>query len=487
MENNSCHVAGFIIEYVVRDDMVLKEVGRSRTPFLFGKYQLCRVIGKGESGTVFLAVHRELEEYRAIKRVPKTAVEHERFRREALILKDLRHPGIPIVYDLEEDEQFSYLIEEFLEGVTLSALIQQQGPLSTAMTIRYGIQICHLVYCLHSAKPSPILYLDLQPKNLLLCQDTIKLVDFNHAATITEANLSRKRYGTVGCAAPEQYTGEALDERTDLYAIGAILYFLLTGTYPEKQPAFCEKDWGEGLTEIIRTCLHPDKEKRFESVSALCKELEQLNSSGKGVFTERPSSSLTIALVGSRAGIGTTHLAIGLSVYLTRQGYSTIYEEKNHTRAVQTMAGYFHKKPDFHGVFLIRGLPMKPDYGKNVRLEEPDCQIKVADFGTDLEAALAVRPEAVLFVCGGKWWNQEEPFAFSEKAGRCGIQICNQCVDPDVRKESSGLACPVFEDPFIQDPKAFRFYEMVCQKIRIKTGQEKGGLRRKLRGVLSKF
>lgn len=67
---------------------------------LFGKYQLYGILGTGRAGTVFLAVHLGLEEYRAIKRVPKSFLNYDRFRREALVLKELRHPGIPIVYDL---------------------------------------------------------------------------------------------------------------------------------------------------------------------------------------------------------------------------------------------------------------------------------------------------------------------------------------------------------------------------------------------------
>ena len=121
----------------------------------------------------------ELEEYRAIKQVAKTCTDYSQFRKEALILKTIRHPGIPIVYDLEEDEDYSYLIEEYLEGDSLYALISETGHFSKAMTIRYGIQICHLVNILHSARPTPILYLDLQPKNLIICHDTVKLIDFD--------------------------------------------------------------------------------------------------------------------------------------------------------------------------------------------------------------------------------------------------------------------------------------------------------------------
>ncbi|MEG2351007.1 MAG: protein kinase, partial [Hungatella sp.] len=100
--------------------MILREGGvRIESTILFGKYQLGQVIGRGRDGIVYLAEHKELEEYRAIKRVSKTCVEYEQFRREALLLKELHHPGIPIIYDLEEDLEYSYLIEEYLEGDSL--------------------------------------------------------------------------------------------------------------------------------------------------------------------------------------------------------------------------------------------------------------------------------------------------------------------------------------------------------------------------------
>ena len=95
--------------------MVLSRGGVTADTVLFGKYRLDRVIGKGRTGTVWLAVHLGLEEYRAIKQVSKAAVGYEAFHREALILKSLRHPAIPIVYDLEEDQNFLYLIQEYIK------------------------------------------------------------------------------------------------------------------------------------------------------------------------------------------------------------------------------------------------------------------------------------------------------------------------------------------------------------------------------------
>ena len=181
--------------------------------------------------TVYLATHLVLDEKRAIKRISKASQAYSRFRQEGLIMKSIRHPGIPIVYDFEEDESYGYLIEEYLEGDSLFDIVREQGALSAARTVSIGIQICHLVHHLHSARANPILYLDLQPKNLLLCRGTVKLVDFGRAALAGETGGA---VGTPGCAAPEQYAGEVPDERTDVYGVGAVLYFLRTGSMPPR-------------------------------------------------------------------------------------------------------------------------------------------------------------------------------------------------------------------------------------------------------------
>ena len=161
---------------------------------LFGKYQLVRLLGKGRSGTVYLALHLELKEYRAVKRVPKVSVGYEEFKKEALLLSSLDHAGIPKVYDLEEDESYSYLIEEYLEGESLYALVKSQGYLNQEAVLRIGVQVCDLVHYLHSAGETPVLYLDLQPGNLLFCHGCVKLLDFDHADRLDEANRSRRDF-----------------------------------------------------------------------------------------------------------------------------------------------------------------------------------------------------------------------------------------------------------------------------------------------------
>ena len=147
---------------------------------------------------MFLARHLALDEWRAIKRVPR---ECQGFAREAAVLKELKHPGIPVIYDLEEDSSYYYLIEEYLDGESLYALIERQGGLARAKAFSYGIELCRIISYLHSIEPNPILYLDLQPRNILICQGALKLIDFDQAVTARFAQTMRERYGTEGCAA----------------------------------------------------------------------------------------------------------------------------------------------------------------------------------------------------------------------------------------------------------------------------------------------
>ena len=337
----------------------------------------------------------ELDEYRAIKRVPKTFVNYELFRKEALILKGIRDQAIPIVYDLAEDEQYSYLIEEYLEGDSLYALIRESGHCSSAMTIRYGIQICHLVHIMHSTMPTPVLYLDLQPKNLLLYKNTIKLIDFDHAVYADEAERLAERYGTAGCAAPEQYTGDVLDGRTDIYAIGAVLHYMLTGHFTGEQVR-PEQVKLSGITErrlmrLIRKCLQKEKDRRFQTAEELEKALQKLwDQSENGVFqhgAKRMEESLVIAVAGSRHGVGTTHIAMGLVAYLQKCGMSAVYEEFNESGAVRQLAECRGARADSCGVFRIWKTPMLPCYGE----------------------AVEWKPSGYLLICGGKPWEWEIP------------------------------------------------------------------------------
>ena len=455
------------------------------TVLLFGKYRICKVLGTGRAGTVFLAVHVGLEEYRAVKRVPKSFADYERFRREALILKGLRHPGIPIVYDLEEDDRYSYLIEEYLEGESLFHLVKSQGSLSLELTVFYGIQLADIIHYLHVAGENPILHLDLQPKNLLSCHGRLKLIDFDHAAFFYEANLERQRYGTIGFAAPEQYEMDGiLDQRTDLYSAGVLLYFMYTGLYPSV-PFSCETIRNKGLASVIGTCLKQDREKRFLDAGELSESLKQLErnlSPGK----ISPESSLVIALAGSKPGAGVTHLAIGLSVYLRNLGFPNLYEEKNESAMGAALAKAVGAVRDSFGLMKYKNFVWKQRYGPAVWVKPHPYDWIVADYGTEIEAAVKSCPDRVVFVADSCLWSLEAgvrkaaaleetqiPWVVVVNHGAHGETIFR----PQICEKQLCLKAPYFSSPFQESNDTKSFYRELMEGLGV-FEKRKGKFRR---------
>lgn len=444
-----------------------------------GKYQLCRVIGKGRTGTVYLALHRELEEYRAIKVVAKSSVGYETFRKEALLLKELRHPGIPVIYDIEEDKEFSYLIEEYLQGNSFESLVISQGPLTRCTVLQYVIQLCSVVHYLHSAGTEPILHLDLQPKNLLVCHETVKLIDFGQASRLTEANKAKQRFGTVGFAAPEQYNYEMkLDERTDIYAIGGLFFYLSTGVFPsiEASPArLGEKLWSREAGRILAACLEPVKEQRYQSVSQLKEDLEQLLS--------QPVSSRIVAVYGNEPCIGTTHICLSLSSCLSKLKIPNLYEECHsscHIRKLQENQG---GKADSFGIFSAFGCMLKPWYGRQVQFLEHHYPVVIQDRGVwkkEQETGAGKEPaEVYLLVTGGKWWNLPPSLDFLCRYPKNSLLIYNfsdqkiYLKSPKKQKGMEILRTPVFSNPFFPDKEAMEWLKMLLKKTGLLEREQK--------------
>jgi serine/threonine-protein kinase len=454
------------------------------------------VLGRGRSGTVYLARHIELDEYRAIKEVPRSAADYRQFCREALILKSIRHPGIPIVYDLEETADHFYMIEEWMDGDSLYSIVSDLGHLSTAAVISYGIQICHLVYFLHSAKPDPILYLDLHPKNLMICGDTVKLVDFDHSVHSDEAESMTKRYGAVGFAAPEQYTDATLDERTDIYAIGAVLYYMLTGAFPDRRPMYPGLQNGRGMMSIIRRCLRRDPSRRYQSAAELCDALEHQKQYRKRYrksgIEKQEESSLLIAVAGAASGAGTTHMALGLTVWLRRCGLAAVYEEKNNSGAVRQFAEYMKADADAAGVFHICGISMIPEYGPAVKLKQTEYQVRICDCGTIGETFLNQDADGYLLVCGSRPWEWRQ----SQDAMRiAGVkkELCvvfnhysgtwKNCL-PATEKGTACFLMPCVSDPWAAGIPADLVYEALWRRW---TAEERKGFWKRWLGKIRRW
>jgi TolB-like protein/Flp pilus assembly protein TadD len=266
-------------------------------------FRVIRKIGEGGMGVVFLARDEHLERDVALKVLPPgMLVDQEarrRFRQEALALSRLNHPNIAVVHDFDTQDGVDFLVMEFVPGTTLCERFAA-GPVEESQIVDLGMQLADALIAAHE---QGILHRDLKPGNLRLTPEgRLKVLDFGLAKlrkpapgqtlaqTMTETGAM---LGTPAYMAPEQLRGERADERTDLYAAGAVLYELTSGCrpHPEEQPVQLvdavlnrpptslrktRPDLSPQLERIILKALERDPAARYGSARELRSDLEQL-------------------------------------------------------------------------------------------------------------------------------------------------------------------------------------------------------------------
>ena len=170
---------------------------------LFGKYEILSTLGTGNSSIVYLAKHLTLKSYRAIKCIPKTFDSISSPCLEAMILKHLNHPAIPFIYDIEEDNSYFYLVEEYIPGDSLDTFVNHQSYISQELILKFALQLCDIFIYLHNLTPSPVLYQDLKPEHILLYGEQLKLIDFGAANFFLGSDKPFQFFGTKEYSAPE--------------------------------------------------------------------------------------------------------------------------------------------------------------------------------------------------------------------------------------------------------------------------------------------
>lgn len=256
---------------------------------LAGRYRVERLLGEGASSRVWLARDtRERGHVWAVKELDFRAISPtdrsealELFEREAGILLRLRHPSLPRVIHRFTQDGREFLVMERVEGPTLADVLRQRGkPLEESLVASWGVQICEVLGYLHGLRP-PVVYRDLKPANVMVSvRGPLKLVDFGIARPMRPGRPGdTTAYGTPGYAPPEQYQGRA-EMRSDLYALGATLFELLTARDP--QPfAFAfppAREFNPALSlemeDLLSRCLQADPARRPESAAVMREELE---------------------------------------------------------------------------------------------------------------------------------------------------------------------------------------------------------------------
>lgn len=187
-------------------------------------------------------------------------------------LQKSNNPHVPRIYELVEDKKTLILIEEYIQGDSLQEIVHRQGSLLRNLGIQYMITLCDVLVELH-ALPAPVIHRDLKPENIIIQEGGyLRIIDFN---TAKKYDASRESdtviIGTQKYAAPEQYGFQQSDARTDIFSIGVMLNYILTGKYPSEMVYNDDKH----VNRIITKCTAFDPEKRYQTVSDLRNDLQK--------------------------------------------------------------------------------------------------------------------------------------------------------------------------------------------------------------------
>ena len=225
---------------------------------LSGRYKLGSKLGSGGMSTVYLAQDEVLDRPVAVKllhrEISEEADQLERFRREARAAARLSHPNLVSVIDAGEDEGRPYIVFEYVEGDTLKKLITDQGGLEVDEAVAYAIEIGRGLIAAHGRK---LIHRDVKPQNVLIAADgRAKVTDFGIARSLEGEGMTAtgRVLGTTDYVSPEQAMGEDVDERSDVYSLGIVLYEMLTGDVPfraETQVGVAMKHVNEPLPDVL--------------------------------------------------------------------------------------------------------------------------------------------------------------------------------------------------------------------------------------------
>ena len=202
---------------------------------LDNRYEILEVIGTGGMAVVYKALDHRLNRLVAVKILKDEFSRNQEFRRrfhaESQAVAMLSHPNIVSVYDVSRSGDVDYIVMELIEGITLKQYLEKKGCLNWRETLHFAMQIAKALEHAHSRG---IVHRDIKPHNIMILKDgSIKVADFGIARIASaQSTLTREALGSVHYISPEQAKGAWVDDRSDLYSLGVVMYEMLTGRTP---------------------------------------------------------------------------------------------------------------------------------------------------------------------------------------------------------------------------------------------------------------
>lgn len=252
------------------------------------RYQVERRLGEGGMGCVFQVKSRDIAAFFALKILSKEDYSvYANIYAEVYSLQDLNHPGIPKIFEVKEDDQYVYIIQEFIHGVDLKTLLLKYGRVEEDIIVFWMNELAEILQYLHA---QGVLHRDIKPGNIMLSNDgQLKVIDFGLARDLEgKDGVDIRVVGTLAHTPPERYIRKAANEQTDIYGYGSTFYFLASGKVPRSMKEEPKRNMqlmmrdlksqvSPAVFNIIKTCMSVDPQERYRAFDEILYDIVRID------------------------------------------------------------------------------------------------------------------------------------------------------------------------------------------------------------------
>ncbi|WP_165867545.1 serine/threonine protein kinase [Paenibacillus pinisoli] len=344
------------------------------------RYRVIRVIGQGGMGVVYAVEDMKLEGTVRAMKVTSGSIEQGIYSAEAHTLMKLSHPYLPLITDYFPPRNGSgreVLIMDYIDGDTIAGMLNQSmSGFTFPELVHIGLQLCSALIYLHT-RPSAIIHRDLKPSNVMIDRKgNIKLIDFGISRKYKEGQHGDTvKLGTLGFAAPEQRDGRQSDARTDIYGLGALLFYIASNgvrTYDGESGHYrsilaqLPKDYPASFGTVLERMLHPMPMHRYQTMQDVEQALKAFSSQAvlpddgpkRWDMHMNQLKPALVSVISMSPGAGATMLSITLSMLLGRRGCTV------------TAAEYYGVQPEWIELLPARSKKDPSDESGMIRYTE---------------------------------------------------------------------------------------------------------------------
>ncbi|MGH2569360.1 MAG: protein kinase domain-containing protein, partial [Bacteroidota bacterium] len=430
-------------------------------------YRIVEKLGEGGMGVVYKAQDTKLDRLVALKFLPShlsvSDRDKARFVQEARAASALNHPNILTIYDFYEEGKEEFIVMELVEGESLKAKIhaekEAKTQLSTSQVVDYGFQIAQ---GLAKAHEKGIVHRDIKCENIMATKDgLIKIMDFGLAKLKGAVGLTRtgSTVGTIAYMSPEQVRGEEVDEQSDIWAYGVVLFELLAGQLPfrgEHESAMMysitnenakpltelRPDLNRELRQIVERCLEKDRSKRYASMSQILEDISKLKPTA--VVEVMPLSLTVVANVLKRPAFAVPVVLVLLAlVYLTywyvNRNANIRLAREEVLPSIDRLVGeskwasayFLARQVEDYVVDDPLFVKLRPQYAARgiIRTEPSGAEVSIAEYGVSTEnwVSLGLTPTDTIFLPSrGLWRLKLQKKGFNTFDGAAFVGLVNR-------------------------------------------------------------